>query len=110
MLLDNWYQQAVSRYTALLELLETVFRYPIPQPTGSYESLVEFDRQRMIKDSLLEQIVATCVETADAGRAGRSSASGCRGSSGRRCCWRESSRRRKAGASGSRVDPHWCGE
>jgi hypothetical protein len=30
--------------------------------------MVEFDRQRMIKDSLLEQIIATCVETADAGR------------------------------------------
>ena len=30
--------------------------------------MVEYDRQRMIKDSLLEQIIATCVETADAGR------------------------------------------
>ena len=30
--------------------------------------MVESDRQRMIKDSLLEHIIATCVETADAGR------------------------------------------
>ena len=30
--------------------------------------MVEYDRQRMIKDSLLEQIMATAVETADAGR------------------------------------------
>jgi hypothetical protein len=30
--------------------------------------MVEADRQRMIKDSLLEQIIATCVETATAGR------------------------------------------
>ena len=38
---------------------------PIPQPGGSHDSMVEFDRQRMIKDSLLEQIIATCVETAE---------------------------------------------
>ena len=67
-LLDNWCQQAVSRYDELLELLEAVHRFPIPQPTGSHDSMVEFDRQRMIKDSLLEHIIATCVETADAGR------------------------------------------
>jgi hypothetical protein len=67
-LLDNWCQQAISRYDGLLHLLETVHRFPIPQPTGSYDSMVEFDRQRMIKDSLLEQIITTCVETADAGR------------------------------------------
>ena len=67
-LLDNWCEQAVSRYDELLELLETVHRFPIPQPTGSYDSMVEFDRQRMIKDSLVEQIIATCVETADASR------------------------------------------
>jgi hypothetical protein len=30
--------------------------------------MVEYDRQRMIKDTLLEQIIATCVQTADAGR------------------------------------------
>jgi hypothetical protein len=67
-LLENWCQQAAARYGELLVLLETVHRFAIPQPTGSYDSMVEFDRQRMIKDSLLEQIVSTCVETADAGR------------------------------------------
>jgi hypothetical protein len=58
----------VLRYNELLELLEAVHRFPIPQPTGSHDSMVEFDRRRMIKDSLLEQIVSTCVETADSGR------------------------------------------
>jgi hypothetical protein len=67
-LLDNWYQQAVARYGSLLELIEAVQRYPLPQPTGSHDSMVEYDRQRMIKDSLLEQVIATCVQTADAGR------------------------------------------
>jgi hypothetical protein len=67
-LLDGWCEQAASRYEGLLELIESVHRYPIPQPTGSHDSMVEFDRQRMIKESMLEQIIATCVETADAGR------------------------------------------
>jgi hypothetical protein len=67
-LLDNWCQQAAARFDKLLELLEAVHRFPIPHPTGSHDSMVEFDRRRMIKDSLLEQIIATCVETADAGR------------------------------------------
>ena len=55
----------MSRHDKLLELVEAVHRFPIPQPGGSHESMVEFDRQRMIKDSLLEQIIATCVETAE---------------------------------------------
>ena len=67
-LLDNWCQQAEARFDKLIELLEAVHRFPIPHPTGSHDSMVEFDRRRMIKDSLLEQIIATCVETADAGR------------------------------------------
>jgi hypothetical protein len=65
---DNWCRQAAARHDRLLELIEAVHRYPLPQPTGSHDSMVEFDRQRMIKDSLLEQIISTCVETADAGR------------------------------------------
>jgi hypothetical protein len=67
-LLDSWCEQAASRYDELLKLIESVHRYPIPQPSGSHDSMIEFDRQRMIKESLVEQIIATCVETADAGR------------------------------------------
>jgi hypothetical protein len=67
-LLEGWCQQAMQRHDKLLELAEAVHRYPIPQPRGSHESMVEFDRQRMIKDSLLEHIITTCVETANAGR------------------------------------------
>ncbi len=67
-LLGNWCEQASARHEKLLELIETVHRYPIPQPSGSHESMVEYDRQRMLKDSLIEHIISTCVETADAGR------------------------------------------
>lgn len=67
-LLEGWYQQAVSRYDRLLELLEKAHRFPLPQPGSAHESMLEFDRQRIIKESLLEQIISTCVETANAGR------------------------------------------
>ena len=67
-LLDNWCRQAAERHDRLLELIEAVHRYPLLMPSSSHDSMVEFDRQRMIKDSLLEQIVSTCVETADAGQ------------------------------------------
>jgi len=67
-LLDNWCEQAAARHEKLLELIEAVHRYPISHPSGSHDSMVEYDRQRMIKDSLLEHIISTCVETADAGR------------------------------------------
>jgi hypothetical protein len=67
-LLESWCQQAIARQDQLFALIEAVHRYPLSPPTGSHESMVEFDRQRMIKDSLLEQIVSTCVETAGASR------------------------------------------
>lgn len=67
-LLENWCEQAVARHDQLLALAEAVHRHPIPQPSGTHDSMVEFDRQRMIKESLLEQIIATCVETTNAGR------------------------------------------
>jgi hypothetical protein len=65
---ETWCQQAMSRYERLLELADSVHRFPIAQPTPSHESMIEADRQRMIKDSLVEHIIATCVETASAGR------------------------------------------
>ncbi|HEX5471637.1 MAG TPA: hypothetical protein VFW73_07105 [Lacipirellulaceae bacterium] len=65
---ETWCREAMSRYERLLELAEAVHRFPIGQPSASQDSMVEADRQRMIKDTLLEHVVATCVETAHAGR------------------------------------------
>lgn len=65
---EAWYRQAMSRFGNLLELVEAVHRHLIPQPSGSHDSMVEYDRQRMTKDSLVEQVISTCVETADAAR------------------------------------------
>ncbi|HMP05560.1 MAG TPA: hypothetical protein PJ982_04350 [Lacipirellulaceae bacterium] len=66
--LDQWLAQAGDNYRRLLELLDEVHNYRFRQPSGSHESLVEFDRVRTIKDSLIQKIIATCVETAAAAR------------------------------------------
>jgi hypothetical protein len=67
-LLSAWCRQASARYNELADLLEAVHRYRLAQPSGSHESMIEFDRQRSVKESLLEQIIITSVEMADAGR------------------------------------------
>jgi hypothetical protein len=66
--LANWLKQAIANRKQLLELLTAVQRYHLPPPRGTHESLVEYDRRRTIQDTLLEQIVGTCIETDDAAR------------------------------------------
>lgn len=66
--LAGWLSQATANYRRLQDLLAAVQRYRIPRPRGTHESLVEYDRHRSIKESLLERIVATMLEMADAAR------------------------------------------
>ncbi len=57
-----------GNYRGLLELLASVQRYRIPAPSGAHDSMVEYDRRRSVKEMLLESIINTCVDTADAVR------------------------------------------
>jgi hypothetical protein len=63
-LLDNWRGQARDNFENLVSLLQRVHDFKLPLPSASQQSLEEFDRRRMIKDSLLEQIISTSVEMA----------------------------------------------
>ncbi|MGI9456822.1 MAG: hypothetical protein ACR2NU_09680, partial [Aeoliella sp.] len=65
---DAWHREAVARYTQLVQLLEEVHQHRVPPPGGSHESMVEYDRRRMVLESLIEQIITTCVQMSDAGR------------------------------------------
>lgn len=65
---DQWLGQATDNYRRLVELMETVHSYRFAEPSGSHESLVEFDRLRTIKETLIQKIMTTCVETCDAAR------------------------------------------
>ena len=66
--LGRWASQANSNRAALLKLLDAVEAYRIPSPMGDHDSMVEYDRRRVIKESLLERIIATAVETASSSR------------------------------------------
>ena len=68
LVLNAWLDQATKNRRRLLELLAAVYRYRIPPPRGTHASLVEYDQRRGVKEMLLEQIIATCVETEDAVR------------------------------------------
>ncbi len=63
-------QGCVSRlqgfYEKLLELLDSVNRYHIAPPGVLSDSLAEFDRRQGIKSILLDRIIDTTVEVADA--------------------------------------------
>ncbi|MCG8586177.1 MAG: hypothetical protein MI757_15830, partial [Pirellulales bacterium] len=64
----NWHDQARRLRSQLGELLGAVQHRPIREPSGTLDSLVEYDRQRSIKISLLERIIAATVEVSDAAR------------------------------------------
>ena len=65
--LSQWLEQADKNFEHLQELLASVYAYKIVPPQNT-QLLVEFDRRRAVKEELLEEIIATCVETADARR------------------------------------------
>ena len=66
--LRRWAERAAENRRELLALLDAVHGDRIPPPRGNQESLLEYDRRLMVRESLLERIMATCVETADASR------------------------------------------
>lgn len=65
---QQWLDQAGRNYDQLIALLETVHKFHFALPSGAHESLMEYDRLRTTKESLVQQIIITCVETADAMR------------------------------------------
>ncbi len=65
---QQWLTQAGTNYGQLIELLETVHSFDFALPSGTHDSLVEYDRLRTTKESLVQKIITTSVETADAAR------------------------------------------
>jgi len=66
--LAGWFAQADSNRKQLLELLAVVHRYSIGSPGANPDQLLEYDRRQEMKETLLERVIDTCVQTADAGR------------------------------------------
>lgn len=64
----RWRKQAETNRDRLVELLDAIHRYRIPEPKGDMDSMIEFDQRRATKESLLDQIVSNTVETTDSER------------------------------------------
>jgi hypothetical protein len=64
----HWVRHAVVQFRKLLALLETVRRYRIPASGADPEALLQYDRRRVFKDTLLDRIAATCVDVSTAGQ------------------------------------------
>ncbi len=65
-ILAGWIARARSNRSKLTTLLNSVFSYRIPNTGVDHESLMQYDRHRLYKESLLERIVTTCVESEQA--------------------------------------------
>jgi hypothetical protein len=61
--LARWLTAARENRGRLLALLDAVHAHPVPDPVGGFETLVEFDRRRLLKEQLLHTVIGTCLET-----------------------------------------------
>ena len=62
--LKSWLRHSQQIRGELENLVMDVWRHRLARPTHDYMSLAEFDRERMIKESLMEHIISACVEAA----------------------------------------------
>ncbi len=65
-IISHWIQEAADHRARLREFLDAVSGFPLPTPSGDHDSMVEYDRLRLIKESILEQGIATSVDVSDA--------------------------------------------
>lgn len=64
----HWIEQSITNHRRLLELLDTVRHYRIPMSGTDPDALMQYDRQRLVKDALLERIAAACVDVSSVGQ------------------------------------------
>jgi hypothetical protein len=61
--LGGWLQTALSNQKRLMALLDALGEHPLPEPSGDYDSLVEYDRRRVVKEQLIHAAISTCLDT-----------------------------------------------
>jgi hypothetical protein len=61
-----WQRQAAENRERLGQLIVTIERQPLTASSASQDALMEYDRRRVIKETLLEKVVATSVAMTEA--------------------------------------------
>lgn len=61
-LFGNWLDQAIHNRNQLIGLLESVNAYDLPRSGVDMESMSQYDRQRLYKESLIQQVAQSCVQ------------------------------------------------
>jgi hypothetical protein len=62
-ILVGWLDAARRNQLRLATLLDAIHVFPLPEPSGEYDALVEFDRRRVLKEQLLYASIGTCLDT-----------------------------------------------
>ena len=62
----GWAKRSAELIDDLVRLMETVQRYKLPEPMGDLNSMIEYDRLRIAKESILERSISCYVEIAEA--------------------------------------------
>lgn len=60
-----WYRHARQVEKELLAMAEEIRRFPVPPPGASLESMLEFERRRGIRESLLERTIHAALDIAN---------------------------------------------
>lgn len=66
--ISSWSRHLRQNRDELEQLLEAINCYVIAPPVGDFESMTEYDRQRVTLESLMERVISTIIEVTDTGR------------------------------------------
>jgi hypothetical protein len=62
--LRTWLGKARDHFQAMLKFMDSLHEFELLKPSGSYDSLLEFDHQRLTKERLLGVAITTCLDQA----------------------------------------------
>ena len=66
--ISAWSDRLRQNRKELEQLLESIGSYVIAAPVGDFESMTEYDRQRVTLESLMERVISTIIEITDTRR------------------------------------------
>ncbi len=62
--LRTWLGKARDHFQSMLKFMDSLHDFELLKPSGSYDSLLEFDHQRVTKERLLGVAITTCLDQA----------------------------------------------